>query len=372
MKSNFHALILAGGIGARLWPKSRINRPKQFLKLGGRRSLLSKTMERAKAIFHRDHIWVVCKPYQFEEVKRQLPQVKESNIIIEPVPKGTAAAVLLGSILIEGRNPGAVVSVFPSDHSISPVERFADIIRAGMEWARANNSVVIYGIRPDRPETAYGYIEAGSTVGQCSRWHCMEVTSFHEKPDPATAVAYFRSNRFLWNSGILSFSVAVIGQIISDESFEVWQPLIEVSDPAMDTGGEKMRRIYEALPDDAFDTAVLEKLARCLGKPKAERPVSLVVFPCDFEWYDLGVWESYYRMLPKDEAGNALSGMVKVVDSRGCLVLSEGNTFVGVIGLEDMVVVCVDDAVLVCPRKELARVRELVESLENGDYEAYL
>ncbi len=372
MNENYHALILAGGIGARLWPKSRVKRPKQFLALEGDTSLVAKTMARAESIFPPERIWVVCKPYQKEEIRRQLPKMRESNIITEPVPKGTGAAVLLGSLIIEESDPDAVVSVFPSDHFISPLERFSLFISAGMDWAASHASVVIYGIKPDCPETSYGYIETGSTVGQCMGWNCMEVTSFHEKPDAETAKAYFSSKRYLWNSGMLSFSPGILSKVLLDETFSVWRPLLDVFKAVMQGDSERATELYRELPDDAFDTAVLERLARCAGGFGIAPEVSLVVFPCDFEWFDLGVWESYYRMVPKDEGGNALRGKVCTVDCKGSLVLSDGPTVVGAIGLRDMVVVCVDDAILVCPRKELDRVRELVESLRKNGYEEYI
>ncbi|NPA94872.1 MAG: NTP transferase domain-containing protein [Thermodesulfobacteria bacterium] len=371
MMENYHALILAGGIGARLWPKSRVERPKQFLALSGRRSLLAKTMNRAESLFPKERIWVVCKPYQRDEVRRQLPQLDESNIITEPVPKGTAAAVLLGSLIIEQRYPDAVVSVFPSDHFISPEERFSKFVRAGMDWAATHDSVVIYGIRPDCAETSYGYIETGSTVGQCMGWNCMEVTSFHEKPDPATAQAYFSSKRYLWNSGMLSFAPRVLSKVLMDETFSVWRPVGEILKNVLEGRFQEAARLYQGLPDDAFDTAVLERLARCAGGFGSAPEVRLVVFPCDFEWFDLGVWESYYRMFPKDEQGNAVKGHAFTLDCTGSLVMSEGKTLIGAIGLKDMVVVCVDDAILVCPRHELDRVKELVESLRKNGYEDY-
>ncbi len=372
MRTQKHALILAGGIGARLWPMSRLQRPKQFLQVESGPTLLGKTMERARLLFDRDSIWVVCKPYQVDEVNRQLPDLDSSKIIVEPVPKGTAGAVILGVMTICKRCPEAVVSVFPSDHSIKPTDRFANIIEAGMEWASANFSIVTYGIRPDSPETSYGYIEAGGTVGQCSNWNCMEVTSFHEKPDPKTANAYFRSNRFLWNSGMLSFSVKVLDMLLKDDAFSVWEPLYRICASRDEISLDEVRQIYDCLPEDSFDTAILEKLARCRGIGASGLDINLVVFPCDFEWYDLGVWESFYRMLSKDESGNALSGKVATVDCRGSLVFSKGDVLVGAIGLQDMVVVCVDDAVLVCPRRELDRVRELVEVLAKGDYKDYV
>ncbi len=372
MKAQEHALILAGGIGARLWPKSRLHRPKQFLRVERGHTLLGKTMTRAQAVFEKGNIWVVCKPYQVEEVKRQLPELDKSRLIVEPVPRGTAGAVILGAMTICRECPEAVISVFPSDHSIKPTDRFANIIRAGMEWASSNPSIVIYGIRPDSPETSYGYIETGGTVGQCSSWNCMEVTNFHEKPDPKTARAYFRSNRFLWNSGMLSFSVNILRTILEDEAFGVWAPLTKFCESGIKISRKEVCQIYELLPDDSFDTAILEKLARCHSIGPSGLEVNLVVFPCDFEWYDLGIWESFYRLLPKDGAGNALSGKVAAVDCRGSLLFSEGDTLVGAIGLQDMVVVCVDNAVLVCPRRELDRVRELVELLSEGDYKDYV
>ena len=371
MNANFHALILAGGIGARLWPKSRRSRPKQFLRLSKTKSLLQGTMERVEALLPKKNIWVVCKPYQRDEVIQQIPDVRESNIIVEPCPKGTAAAVLLGTMTIERHDPDAVISVFPSDHFVSPMEKFIDTLRVGMEWAKQTCSVVIYGIRPSGPETSYGYIETGGTAGGCGGLSCMEVTNFHEKPDPRTAKAYFQSNRFLWNSGMLSFSVAVMKMLLEKEPFRIWAPLSKII-PQGRHDPERTLELYARLPDDAFDTAVLERLARCDGRSGAPDVPALVVFPCDFQWLDLGVWESHYKMLEKDENGNAVSGRALVLDCKGSLVISEGRRLIGAIGLRDMVVVCVEDAVLVCPRKELYRVRELVEALKKSDYEDYV
>ncbi len=371
MNANFHALILAGGIGARLWPKSRKCRPKQFLRLSKTKSLLQGTMERIEGLFPKKNIWVVCKPYQKDEVIKQLPDVKESNIIVEPCPKGTAAAVLLGTMTIETHDPDAVVSVFPSDHFVSPMEKFVDTVRIGMQWAEQTSSIVIYGIRPSGPETSYGYIETGGTAGSCGGLSCMEVTNFHEKPDPRTAKAYFQSNRFLWNSGMLSFSPAVMKILLEKEPFRIWTPLFKII-RLEGHNPETTLELYARLPDDPFDTAVLERLARCEGRPGAPNVPALVVFPCDFKWLDLGVWESHYNMLEKDENGNAVSGRALVLDCKDSLVLSEGKRLIGAIGLKDMVVVCVEDAVLVCHRKELYRVRELVEALKKSDYEDYV
>ena len=372
MNKNFHALILAGGIGTRLWPKSRRHRPKQFLKIQSEVTLLVRTVERAEAMFPSENIWILCKSYHLQEVAAQLPDIPSENIIVEPSPKGTAAAVIYGCLLIDERSPGSTVAVFPSDHLIRPLEEFKKTIEAGMEWASQNPAIVIYGIRPRRAETSYGYIEAGSTVDQCKGHQCMEVTAFHEKPDRKTASAYLGSKRFLWNSGMLSFSTPVLKEALSMDAFSIWSPLVELAEIGdLGAAGSSTRSRYAELPDDAFDTAVLEKMARCKPPKGTAGNLALVVFPCSFDWHDMGVWESYYELSPKDENGNALGGNAVELDCKGMLMISEGPGLVAAVGLSDIVIVAEGDAVLVCPRDQLDRVRDLVEELKNKGYERY-
>ncbi len=372
MNESFHALILAGGIGTRLWPKSRRHRPKQFLKIQSEVSLLVRTVERAEAMYSPGNIWILCKSYHLKEVAAQLPDIPSENIIVEPSPKGTSAAVIYGCLLIEKRSPGATVTVFPSDHLIRPLEEFKKTIEAGMEWASRNPAVVIYGIRPRRPETSYGYIEVGGTVDLCKGHQCMEVTAFHEKPDRKTAVAYLGSNRFLWNSGMLSFSSPAFRQALEMDTFSIWRPLVELAETCdLKASDKATRKTYALLPEDAFDTAVLEKMVRCQPPKGGKGHLGLVVFPCSFDWHDMGVWESYYELSPKDENGNALVGNALELDCKGVLMMSEGPGLVAAIGLSDMVVVAEGDAVLVCPRDQLDRVRDLVEELRAKGFEKY-
>ncbi len=372
MKGNFHALILAGGIGTRLWPKSRRHRPKQFLKIQSEVTLLVRTVERAEAMFSPENIWILCKPYHVEEVVAQLPDIPAGNIIVEPYVRGTAAAVIYGCLLVEKRCAGSTVTVFPSDHLIKPLEEFKNTIQAGMEWAFRNPAMVIFGISPRRPETSYGYIEAGGTVAQCRGHKCMEVTAFHEKPDRKTAAAYVASKRYLWNSGMFSFSARALRQALEMESFAIWRPLADLAERGdLRAEDQTTRRIYSQLPEDAFDTAVLEKMARCRPTKAAGFRFSLVVFSCSFDWHDMGVWESYYELSPKDQNGNALVGNAMELDCKGVLMMSEGKGLVAAIGLSDIVVVAEGDAVLVCPRDQLDRVRDLVEELKEKGYERY-
>ncbi len=372
MRSDHHALILAGGIGTRLWPKSRRHRPKQFLKIQSEMTLLVRTVERAQALFDTWNIWILCKSYHLQEVFSQLPDIPKSNIITEPCTKGTGAAVIYGSLLIEEKAPGATVAIFPSDHIIRPIDKFQKVISAGMEWASQNPAMVIYGIKPKRPETSYGYIETGSTIDQCKGHQCMDVTTFHEKPDRKTAMAYLGSKRFLWNSGMFSFSVRPFRTLLEMEVFHIWQPMLELAHRMDYTAREpQTRETYSHFPEDSFDTAILEKMARCQAAKDGKRPMKLVVFPCTFDWHDMGVWESYYELSPKDENGNALVGNALGLDCKGVLMLSEGPNLVAAIGVSDMVIVSEGDAVLVCPRDQLDRVRDLVNELKDKGFEKY-
>jgi mannose-1-phosphate guanylyltransferase/mannose-6-phosphate isomerase len=362
-----YGLILAGGIGTRLWPKSREHFPKQFLRIHGEVSLLVQTVERLLNLYPPDRILMVCKPFHRKAVLSQITGIPEDNILSEPSPKGTAAAAIWGSLLIGNRDGDAVVSVFPSDHIIRPADAFCRTMEMGIDWAGHHDSVVVYGIRPDRPETNFGYIEAGGTLAECQGHRCMEVVDFHEKPDPQTAASYLRSNRFLWNSGIFTFCCRTLRSILTTGLFPAWTALVE----AFEDEPRDWEDIYLRLPDDPFDTAVVEKLVRYHSIRSPLDRFNLVVFPCSFEWHDMGIWESYYHVAEKDGQANVVSGTAYCLDCHDSLIMSEGDTLVAAIGLKEMVAVCEGDAVLVCPRDQLDRVRELVKGLKEAGYEKY-
>ncbi len=366
-QKEFHALILAGGIGVRLWPKSREKKPKQFLDINQKETFLTKTVKRIEGFFLKENIWILCKPYQKEEIIRLLPDFPQNNIIIEPSPKGTGAATVYGSMIINKKNPFSIVTIFPSDHIITPEKRFLDYVKAGLLWAKEHDVIVIYGIQPDCPETSYGYIETGATIGAMSGLNCMEVRRFHEKPDRRTAKAYYESKRFLWNSGMFSFKTELLKNLIKERHFSIWLPILKIVEEQKET-----INTYKTLPDDSFDTAFLEKLVDCSGNLMPETTPDLVVFPCDFKWYDMGVWSSYYKFFKKDENGNALIGNAVGLDCKGCLIVSESGGLTTAIGLENMVIIHEGDAVLVCPQKQLDRIRELVEILKKQGLQNFL
>ena len=342
---NTHAVLLAGGLGQRLWPKARREKPKQFLAFGEEKSLLQRTAQRIHPIFPWSRIWVVAKPEHKHLVKEQLPELPEENLIIEPIPKGTAAAVIMSAIIIESRFPGSIMTVLPTDHMIKNESLFRRTLSAAMSWAASHSDLVTIGIKPTRPETAYGYITLGKLQGKIDEFSCYKVLSFHEKPCKNVAQSYLEKGNSLWNSGIFTWackSLISTCKILKKLGFNA-----EIKEAA-----QTIDKYYHKLPDDSIDYEVLEQAK------------NLVVFPADFGWHDLGIWETFYELSPKDQNKNSITGNVVAKYSKGCLLSCSKDKVVAVLGLKNMAVIVEDDCVLVCPRDRLQEVRYLVEELE--------
>ncbi len=357
MRQNSCVLILAGGIGTRLWPKSRRFKPKQFLKLYSEETLIQQTVARIRPLFPLERIWLVVKPFQKEEVMRQVPDIPPDNILSEPVPKGTAAAISWASAIIEHAFPGCTLAVLPSDHLVKDHDRFRDLLDMGIDVASEHPVLVTYGVRPFRPETSYGYIEIGNPLPNAKVCPCYTVKSFHEKPDRKTAKKYISEGRFLWNSGIFIFTIRVFFDSIKHYSIELWRPLERIlaalTDPVdMDV----VNRLYVHLPDLSIDEALFE------------RAENVVVLPADFKWHDIGLWSSIYEILPKDRQGNALEGKVITIDCKDCLLVSEEDGLIAAIGMKKVAVIMAKNAVLVCPLERLDQVREVVKRIRTLGY----
>ena len=360
-KKCYHALVLAGGFGIRLWPKSRQSKAKQFLCIDSRDTLLKQTVSRIRPMFPWERIWVVTKPAQEKDVLADVPELIKSNILIEPCPKGTAAAISLAAARIESLCPGSLIAVLPSDHLIKEEEKFRSVLHAGLSFAGFNPCLVTFGIKPVRAETAYGYVEIGRLETKIGDKNCYSVSAFHEKPDRDTALNYLSSGNVLWNSGIFAFSSRVLF-----EALKKWMPaaaeaLERISSLSGSTEEASMvNQYYSRMPDDSLDKGVLEKAS------------NVVIFPCDCSWHDMGVWETYYDLSIKDDDGNAINGIVASVGCKNCLLMSEGVVLVAAVGIEDMVIVAEGDAVLVCPRNKLNDVKQVVEKIKEKGLVKYL
>jgi len=360
-KEGYHALILAGGFGTRLWPMSQQQRAKQFLQIHSDKTLLEQTISRIRPLFPWERIWVVTKPVQVEDVLAQLPDLIRSNILIEPCPKGTAAAISWATLKIESLYPQSVIAVFPSDHLIEDEEAFRCLLDAGLFCAGSKPYLVTFGIRPTRAEPAYGYLEIGRSKEEIMGKTCYEVLTFHEKPDRETAFSYLSSETIFWNSGIFVFSSIVLFETLKKWMPAVWESLKRIrSAYASREEPSMICQYYDLMPDDSLDKGLLEKAS------------NIVVFPGDVGWYDIGVWETYYELSNKDGDGNAIDGLVIPVGCKNCLLISGKGSLIAAVGAEDMVIVAEGNVVLVCPRDRVDEIRQIIKKIKERGLTKYL
>ncbi|NOZ24818.1 MAG: mannose-1-phosphate guanylyltransferase/mannose-6-phosphate isomerase [Nitrospirae bacterium] len=339
------AVILAGGSGTRLWPLSRKEYPKQFLKINGSLSLLQQTVTRLVPLVSRDDLVVVTNEKHRFHVLSDLNEVDGGpvdNLILEPVGRNTAPAIGLSALYCLERlgcGMDEVMVVLPSDHIIRPDDEFRECLGRAAGIAR-EGFLVTLGIKPTRPETGYGYIRAGKPVNQQA--DCFSVEEFTEKPDAETAARYFSEGRHFWNAGIFVFTIDTILDELRQWSPEIHQRLSEGFDEALSSFAE--------MPDISIDYAVLEKSGR------------VAVMPVDLYWNDVGCFESMYEAFERDGDGNIKIGDVFSMDTRDSFVIGS-KRLIATIGLQGIVVIETDDAVLITTKDRTQKVKDVVEAL---------
>jgi mannose-1-phosphate guanylyltransferase len=341
-----YAVIMAGGFGTRFWPQSRRRRPKQFLAIRGRASMLQETARRLRGVVRPERVLVVATAELASLVRKQLPELERSNLLVEPAPRGTAACLALAAEWIARRDPNALMSVFPADHVIDELGEFRRALRRAFELADREGLLVTFGIAPTHPETGYGYIEPGAKVGN-GKPSAHRVARFHEKPDAATAAEY-GAKGFLWNSGMFVWRVDAIRM-----AFARHAPRI-ASAVRPRAAGER-RRLYRQLPIEPVDRAILE------------RAPNVAVVRGGFGWSDVGSWAAMASLWGTDAAGNARRGPAVFVDSRDAIVYAD-KRLVAVVGTEGLIVVDTPDALLVCPKSRAQDVRRVVDALAHGRF----
>jgi mannose-1-phosphate guanylyltransferase len=346
-----YAVIMAGGVGTRFWPRSRTVRPKQLLNIFGEKTMIQHTAERVQPLVAPENIYVVTNIQQAAAVGRQLPQVESRNILVEPVGRNTAPCIGLAALHILDKDPDGIMAVLAADHLIKPVDKFCDDIRFAADTAVATGACVTLGIVPTRPETGYGYIQfLDQFVGNGRKAY--RVKTFAEKPNLETAKQFLASGDFLWNSGMFIWKAVTIINLIEEFLPELYEGLMEIKDalhkPKYD---EVVARVYRSIKGISIDYGVMEKTEE------------VYVIKSDFEWNDVGSWEEVYQLSEKDSAGNALTGGHLLADTTNSLVYSPDKP-VALVGVHDLIVVNTEDALLICRRDQAQDVKKIVDELQ--------
>ncbi|MGD0910949.1 MAG: mannose-1-phosphate guanylyltransferase [Terracidiphilus sp.] len=358
---DFRPVILAGGSGTRFWPRSRRARAKQVLALDGERSMIQQTMERLKPIASLEKSWIITNEFLAHEIADQLPGLPAAQLIQEPCARNTAPACGLAAFLIERDNPDAVLGVFPSDHVIADEPRFLKALQKGIAVAAAGDNIVVLGIEPQRAETGYGYIETGDLAPDDVALH---VRRFIEKPNQNRAEEFVAAGNYYWNSGMFLWSARTLANAVREHLPET-APILEGIAAAYGTPEfeEVFHKLYPKCENISVDYAVLEPRSA-----KGEHLSNLYCISAEFSWNDLGSWASLYEYqhdsrLRGDPDGN-------VADTSGHLALDAADNyvfsprkFVALVGVENLVIVDTEDALLIVHRDHSQDVGKVVKEL---------
>jgi mannose-1-phosphate guanylyltransferase len=354
---------MAGGIGSRFWPLSKSNMPKQFLDIiGTGRTFIQQTYDRFKSICPNENFYIVTSVDYKEHVINQLPELKENQILLEPLRRNTAPCIAYACYKIQKINPDANIIVAPSDHHIHQIDVFLEEIKKGLEFVRHNDALLTLGIRPSRPETGYGYIQIESTdpVGSVQNLH--KVKTFTEKPDIELAKIFIESGEFFWNSGIFIWSLKSILNAFDlhlrnvSELFEKGHRLYGTSDEIL-----FLNKTYSECQNISIDYGIMEKAA------------NVYVLCSDFGWSDLGTWGSLYENSNKDTDGNVVVGEnVMIYGTNNCIVNMPGKKLVVLQGLEGYIVVESEGTLLVCKKEDEQQIRQFVNDVMMYKGEHYI
>jgi mannose-1-phosphate guanylyltransferase len=356
-----YPVIMAGGSGTRFWPLSRRLRPKQFLPLAGGAPLLAATVARLPPLARADRTYVVCGPQHAVAARKMVPQLPKGNFIVEPCARNTAPCVGLAALHVAARDPKGIIAMLPADHHIARPEAFREALAGAAQLAQFG-SIATIGIRPNRPETGYGYLRVGPRIAtKVKRLHANKVERFVEKPDVVTAARYLADGGYLWNSGIFVFRADVILEEIR-RAMPVLGEQLDAIEASLGSPGYQrtLRRVFPDCPSISIDYGVMEKSHR------------IAVVPADFGWSDVGSFAALPDVRATDHLGNVAEGDAVVIDGRNNVVLATKDRPVAVVGIEDVVVVDAGDAILVCHRDRAQDVRKAVEELARRGREEVL
>ncbi len=361
MKPNFYPVILAGGRGTRFWPRSRRTTAKQVLALEGKKTMIQQTVARLLPLAPASRFWIITNPDLRHEIRRQLPKIAARQIIAEPVARNTAPAIGLAAYILLRSDPTAVIGMFPADHVIADEKAFRKTVQRAAAISAAGENIVVMGIKPTRPETGYGYIEAGEPA----RNGVHRVKRFTEKPNVEKAQEFLEAGNYFWNSGMFVWSARTLVNALREHFSESAPHLEKIAAAFGARSFEKVfAREYPKCENISVDYAVLEPRSA-----KGEHHSNLFSIPADFGWNDLGSWAALYEHHAL--AKGAASSDGNVIEGAGLYALEAGGNyiyapkkFVAAVGVNNLVVVETDDALLITTRERSQDVGKIVKHLD--------
>lgn len=366
---NNYAVIMAGGIGTRFWPKGTSKLPKQYLKIeNNHESMIQKTFGRLEGVVSPKNIFVITNVAYKTITKKQLPKIPEENIICEPFGRNTAPCIGLTCIFIKQFMPKANVLVVPSDHIINNETEFHNVVKTGLKFTDENGGIVTLGINPTKPETGYGYIqydtdnfhEVKIKENSMNHENVYKVKTFAEKPNLETAKAFIESGDFLWNSGMFIFRVDTMLKEIKKSLPDLYTALEKLEASLMSNDFNKiLERIYSQIKGISIDYGVMEKSKQ------------VFTIKSHFDWSDVGSWDEIYNLKNKDKEGNVKEGRTVLINSKNCLVIND-QRISALVGVEDLLVIDTDNGLLICKKGESQNVKEVVDFLRRKGLDQYL
>lgn len=356
-----YGVIMAGGGGTRFWPLSRQTMPKQLLNLSGNDALINETINRISSFIDRKNIFIVTNERQNEPLKEVVAtNCLDEHILLEPVARNTAACIGYAAFEIIKKYGDGIMCVFPADHYIKDEIEFKNILERAIKVANDTDKLITIGIRPTFPSTGYGYINFNNDSSNYYEGQAYDVIEFIEKPNFEKAKVYVDSGKYLWNSGIFVWKVSTILENFKRFLPKVYNKLEEISKYfGTDKETVKLKEIYPTIPSISIDYGIME------------RSDDVLVIPGYFGWSDVGSWDALGALYEPDENGNIIKGEHINIDTENSILYSD-KRLIATIGLNDVIVVETDDAVLVCSKNRSQDVKKIVEKLKEQGREEYI
>jgi len=359
-------MVMAGGGGTRFWPRSREERPKQFLALGGDRTLLQMALDRLEAQVPPQRSWVITGAAYCAETSRQLPGLPADHVVGEPFRRDTAAAVALGAALIAREDPSATIIVTPADHVIEPVQEFRRAVHVAEQMAEEHsNALITFGIPPSYPATGYGYIHRAGELTTRQAISVYRVRGIKEKPPEELAEEYVASGEYFWNAGIFVWKAATVLDALRQLKPEMHAAVGRIADAWRTPRREEvLRREFDPIERTSIDFAVMEHAAEA-GK-------EVLAVQATYRWDDVGSWLALERMNPQDADGNTVLATHAGLHTKDCVIVADEGRLIATIGVDNLLIVQDGNATLVADKREEGAVKQLVDLLRKKGLQKYL